>query len=133
MGRNAGTWSSELAAATAEAAEEAVNLILFGGPAENAATAALAPRLAPALSATAFEAGGAFFALNEHVVLLVASDPATPERLVAVVAGAPLAAFARLCANSPANPFAFPDRAGATMVWRVAEKEEKVYEVYRRR
>ncbi|HAK95769.1 MAG TPA: hypothetical protein DCM87_12435 [Planctomycetes bacterium] len=132
MGRNAGTWSCEVLSATAAAAREPVNLILFGGPAENAATAALAPRLAPALSATTFDAGGTSFALDEHVVLLVAADPETPDRMVAIIAGAPLEIFARLCADSPANPFAFPERAGGTMVWRVAEDGKSAYEVYRR-
>ena len=94
-------------------------------------TPAAGPRLAPALRATAFDAGGTSFALDEHVVLLVAADPESPERMVAIVAGAPLGIFARLCADSPANPFAFPERAGGTMVWRVAEDGEGLYEAYR--
>ncbi len=131
VGRNAGTWSTEVLGPADGPPEAASNVILFGGPAENAVTAAFAPRVAPALTATTFTLAGQSFTLAEHVVFLVAADPESPGRLVAILAGGPLARFAERCADSPVNPLAFPERAPAVIVWRLPPDGDAVFEAAR--
>jgi hypothetical protein len=132
MGRNAGTWSTEVLSPDDASIDPAGNALLFGGPAENPLAAALAPRVAPGLTAEAFTCDGVAFALAEHVVFLVAPDPGCPGRLVAILAGAPLARFAERYADTTLNPLAFPERAPSVMVWRVPVEGEAPVEVLKK-